>query len=276
MSKSGWLSGLLGARGARVTHESCAENVYHCCVHKTASQWIARLLEAPETFRYSGLHAYRYQKDLPGGVDTRKVSERTFDQPFPPKTFVSPLYIGWDNFAKIPKPSSWRAFFVARDPRDIVVSRYFSWKYSHPVMGSVAEERETLQHVGATEGLCHQIRQVQDQGLFEALRSWKVAATNHPEVALFRFEDLTGANQFASFQRLWKHCDIAMPDEELKDLLERNSFAALAGGREQGQEDVKSHLRKGVAGDWKNYFTPEVDQLFRETTGDLLQALGYE
>jgi hypothetical protein len=35
------------------------------------------------------------------------------------------------------------------------------------------------------------------------------------------------------------------------------------------------HYRKGVAGDWRNYFDPPLRAYFREVTGDLLDALGY-
>jgi Sulfotransferase domain len=35
------------------------------------------------------------------------------------------------------------------------------------------------------------------------------------------------------------------------------------------------HYRKGVAGDWQNYFDSSLRRHFREVTGDLLDVLGY-
>jgi len=265
-----------GGKTDEVMHRSVAENIYHCCVHKTASQWIARILAADETYRASGLHTYRYQRELPGGADIRKIGERTFDKPFPPHTIVTPIYIGWENFIAIPKPSSWRAFFVMRDPRDILVSWYFSWKHSHPVMSDIGEQREKLNAASEDEGLCYGIEQLHEQGLFAALRSWIDASKRSPNAAVFRYEDLIDANQLAVFQKLFAHCDIAMPEEKLREVLAANSFAALAKGRERGVEDVTSHLRKGVHGDWKNHFTPRVSEAFRATTGDLVETLGYQ
>jgi hypothetical protein len=278
MKQSGGLMKKLFGGGAAedVAHRSSAENIYHCCVHKTASQWIARILSAEETYRGCGLRTHRYQRELPGGADTRKISERTFDKPFPPHTIVTPIYVGWENFTAIPKPPSWRAFFVMRDPRDVLVSWYFSWKHSHPVMGDVGEQREKLKSNSEEDGLCYGIEQLSEQGLFAALRSWMDAPKQSANVAVFRYEDLIDVNQLAVFQKLFAHCDIAMTEPLLRELLAANSFAALAKGRERGTEDVTSHLRKGVHGDWKNHFTPRVRDAFRGATNDLVEVLGYE
>ena len=264
-----------GGNAKEMTHRSAADNIYHCCVHKTASQWVARILDAEETYLACGLRTYRYQRELPGGADARKISERTFDKPFPARTIVTPIYIGWENFAAIPKPSAWRAFFIMRDPRDVLVSWYFSWKHSHRVMGDVGEQREKLQAMSEDDGLCYAVEQLHGQGLFAALRSWVSAPPQSANAAVFRYEDLIDANQLNTFQRLFTHCDIAMPEADLRALLAANSFAALAKGRERGVEDVTSHLRKGVHGDWKNHFTPAVEKKFRAVTGDLVEALGY-
>jgi len=47
-------------------------------------------------------------------------------------------------------------------------------------------------------------------------------------------------------------------------------------GRSPGEEDRASFVRKGVAGDWKNHFTPEAARVFDELAGDMLIELGYE
>jgi hypothetical protein len=64
-------------------------------------------------------------------------------------------------------------------------------------------------------------------------------------------------------------------DDVVSDLLERSSFRFYAG-RDPGQEDRKRFYRKGVAGDWKNHFTDEQKDVFKQLAGDMLIALGYE
>ena len=54
------------------------------------------------------------------------------------------------------------------------------------------------------------------------------------------------------------------------------SFEKLSRGRERGQEDTSSFYRKGIAGDWENYFTARDRQIYKEEAGELLIRLGYE
>jgi hypothetical protein len=54
------------------------------------------------------------------------------------------------------------------------------------------------------------------------------------------------------------------------------SFEKLSKGRERGKEDTSSFYRKGVAGDWNNYFTERDKEIYKEEAGKLLIRLGYE
>jgi hypothetical protein len=54
------------------------------------------------------------------------------------------------------------------------------------------------------------------------------------------------------------------------------SFEKLSKGRVRGQEDTSSFYRKGVAGDWNNYFTERDKEIYKEEAGELLIRLGYE
>jgi hypothetical protein len=47
-------------------------------------------------------------------------------------------------------------------------------------------------------------------------------------------------------------------------------------GRKPGQESTSSFMRKGIVGDWKNYFTLEAKKKFDYYAGDALIGLGYE
>ena len=45
--------------------------------------------------------------------------------------------------------------------------------------------------------------------------------------------------------------------------------------RAQSSLDTNEGNRKGIVGDWKNYFTRRDGQLFQQIAGDQLCALGY-
>jgi len=261
-------------RLVRVARRTELRNVYHCCLHKTGSQWIRKVLADPDVYRATGLRTYAYAPRLPEERKNRGYRGLRFEAPFPRKTIVSPLYIDFEGFAAIPKPGPWRAFFVARDPRDIVVSWYFSSARSHPTRSnpSLQRTRDHLATLSEEEGLIFTIRRLADYGLFHALRSWGDAALEG--LLLLRYEDLIGAEAERWWARLLDHCDVVLEPQDRRALLARYSFQRLSG-REPGQEDPGSKLRKGIAGDWRNHFTPAVHEVFVEVTSDLTTRIGY-
>lgn len=256
-------------------HESANDNVFHCCVQKTASQWLRSLLSDPAVRRNSGLRPYHYQTRQLGGYDPRPLTQRTFDRPFPRRTLISPLYISYEAYASIPKPFPYVAFFVMRDPRDIVVSSYYSIRYSHGPRGDVQEGRQALEGLSHSDGLRFVIDHLEALGLFAALGSWADNANTDPAVLSTRFEDLAGPRQREHLRRLFVHCDVDVDDAMLSRLLERYSFQRLAG-RAAGVEDQHAHYRKGVSGDWREHFDGGVQRYFEDAGGiDLTERLGY-
>jgi hypothetical protein len=244
-------------------------------VHKTGSRWIRAVLADAAFYPYCGLKAYSYQQELPGGVDAREVRARTFSRPFPPGTIVTPIYVGYQNYLGIPKPGRYRAFFVMRDPRDIVVSWYFSMKHSHAPNPGVLEHRDALAGRSVRDGLEYTTGHLDRGGSFAALRSWAEAQGTDDHILVVRFEDLIGVDATKTFARVLAHCDIRVPAAVLQDCVARLSFGRLSG-RDPGVEDRSAHYRKGVAGDWKNHFDERLAAWFDERTDHLAARLGYE
>lgn len=257
-----------------VHHESRCANAYHCCVHKTASQWIKGIFCHRKVYAASGLMPFSYQRELEGGVDVRPIHERRFDRPFPTKTIVTPLYLAFDAFAAMPKPDNYRAFFVMRDPRDVVVSWYHSHRSNHPVVGTVAENREKLAAMSPDDGLRFTMDTLHERGHLAALASWADARMRDANVMLVKYEDLTGDDGFTHFRTLMDHLDVGLGDQPLREVLDAFSFERLTG-RKRGSEKAASKFRKGTPGDWKNHFTPAAEARFRELAGDLPERLGY-
>jgi len=257
-----------------VRHRSGAVDIYHCCVWKTASQWIRNIFSSTDIYRYSGLLPYAYEAHE--GRDYRTLQQRKFDRPFPTRRIVTPLYISYESFTALPKPCKYRAFFVVRDPRDLVVSHYFSSRYSHPGNPGVMGDRARLVELSEKEGMITTLRMMADRGVFEALRSWQENSTADPHIRVFRFEDLVGTEQLRWMTRLMEYCDICIPQEKLKAILNRLSFERLSGGRKPGDEDKWHKYRSGKHGDWKKYFDSSVTQAFEDVAGNLPEMFGYD
>jgi len=252
-------------------------NVYHCTTHKAASSWITGLLKDPLMFAYSGLDCFVYQHQWMKGRDPRNYDERYFSKPLPKYTAAARLYWHYDCFRQLPKPDDYRAFFVLRDPRDVVVSWYFSMKNTHPILHKGHRKaRKKLHRLSKSEGLCYSIDALSDHGLFSAQRSWSKfnEKSGSTKVRMFRYENLTGPKHFSKMKSLFEHCTIRIPDSEFRKLLCRHGWEATED-REKGEEDRSSHRRMGVAGDWRNHFDSTVEAYFVETVGNLPTELGY-
>ncbi len=244
-----------------VVDRSEYQNLYHCAMRKTASQWITAMFSDPIVYRHCGLLPYvpRYYK-------------WRHPQAIPSGRIALSLFVSHKRFATIPKPGRYRAFFVMRDPRDMVVSNYFSTRDSHAPMGDVPELRRVLQDKSTKDGLLYLIGHLARKKTFDALRSWAVAS-DADGVRLVRYEDLTGERQTEEMDQLMRHCGIPVPPSELETLLDRYSFSRMKGARPSA--GPTSHYRKGKAGDWRNHFDDDVYEAFTESTGDLVELLGY-
>ena len=255
--------------GLQVVQRSALDTIYHCCTQKTASQWFRAVFNDPGFYRHTGLVTYPF---VQLGLRSAFIPKA-----FPSGTVATHLYIDYSTYAKIPKPARFKTFFIMRDPRDAVVSWYFSAKHSHTPVNPMPQLRQDLENLNLTQGLQYIIDRLVEFGSFDAQRSWRLAAeaAQDSPVALFRYEDLVTDSR-AFLTRLFTYLDITMPQEKIGSLSERISFEKLSGGRKQGQEDVQNHYRKGIAGDWKNYFDEVVLRYFKDKTNDLVSVLGYE
>lgn len=208
----------------------------------------------------------------------------------------------------------YRGFHVVRDPRDVLVSGYFSHKHSHPTddWPELATHRNALQHLSKSEGLLREMEF--SRPFFEDMHSWDYDQENVLELRMEtltsqpvrfftkigRFLDLIDEPASSALQSSLRSLKLqsnrlsykgerfglpllptphfrqsSIPIDLLRDIVDQHRFERLTG-RKRGEENVQSHYRKGVPGDWKNHFEDEHVRAFKERYNDLLLKLGYE
>jgi hypothetical protein len=94
-------------------------------------------------------------------------------------------------------------------------------------------------------------------------------------IYMIRYEDLladTAGTMRTMFKDFFK---LEVDEKKLQSVVDKFSFENQTK-RKKGQEDTKSFLRKGISGDWKNYFEQAERARFKELNGSLLEELGYE
>ncbi len=105
-----------------------------------------------------------------------------------------------------------------------------------------------------------------------------------PNVFVVRYEDIWH-DAFATYCGLlsWLGWGNALTRQDMKEIVEAGDFSKQAGGRfNRGEREkfIKTEkgwsLRKGIIGDWRNFFCDELKNISKQAMGDELIALGYE
>ena len=202
-------------------------------------------------------------------------------------------------------------FHIIRDPRDIVVSAYFSHLHSHATDNwpELSAYRAELQKLSKDDGLLLEMEFLRRE--FKQLYEWDYAQENVLEL---KMEDVV-ANPYDQIVRALLFIEAAaentplrtrllaavasgirdlgylyripsivvpkyvlpkIPVEFLLGYIYEIRFSEMTKGRGRGMEDACSHYRKGVAGDWVNHFKPQHKEYFKKNYNDVLLKLGYE
>jgi hypothetical protein len=229
--------------------------IFHVTHYKAGSQWIYSIMGkcAGERIVRPKLWADHFRKDpiVPGAIyPTVYVTKRVFD--------------------RVRKPENSRHFVVLRDLRDTSVSAYFSLKFSHAAIGDVEKIRKTLDSRDFEEGMLWIFRHWLPISA-KIFSSW--VKSDEPWI---RYEDLLANDSTILEEVLLDQCGLCVDTEAFRSAVSSCRFANMTGGRERGEESIHSHQRKGIAGDWQNYFTPKLKRIFKRRFGDLLIRSGYE
>ena len=181
-----------------------------------------------------------------------------------------------------------KVIHVIRDGRDVEVSRtHHRWNKTVDQGGVVNlrdEEAERREAYRNTPEKLKEIGMFDEEDLRKRARAWKnlvKGISNDGPVLMgehyieVRYEDMLEDTP-AEMRRLLKFLGADTDEEIVRQCVQQSSFENVSGGRQRGEEDSTSALRKGVAGDWKNVFSEKDKQIFKEEAGNVLVDLGYE
>lgn len=200
---------------------------------------------------------------------------------------ISPSTLQFNKFIMIQDHSSHivdidalqgRGFHVIRDPRDILVSMYFSHKNTHVVSDPRANEilrnREMLSGIDKQEGLRYLMEHSDYFGrVMREIASWNYERKNFYEV---KFETLT-MHPLTEFDKIFNFLGLPVKQSALEKIIERNSFGAMKKRWNEKHPGKRgSHYRKGKSGDWHNHLKGATREMFKARYGDLLIQLDYE
>ncbi|WP_250434142.1 sulfotransferase domain-containing protein [Hanstruepera flava] len=174
-----------------------------------------------------------------------------------------------------------KILFLVRDGRDVLTSGVFHWFNKQPIgsaLSTFEQERRTMYlHNERKKGT----RFFQDKEIEQWATEWmqplqtiQEAKKNH-EVKVVHYEDVLKDTN-SVLRECLTFLGAKTNESMIKTCLEVGDFKRMSQGRERGDAQANAHVRKGVSGDWKNYFTYADGKLFHEIAGSSLVAFGYE
>lgn len=235
---------------------------------KSGTTWLEKIVSSypgfsevliPEVTRHELATGGSHDFDLPADTFTR----------FKDMLVLTKMHVhGSPNNARVLKESGVPYVVLFRDLRDVAVSNYFYVRNTpwHP---------EHAHYAGRSveEGLAvfaeRTLRPYADW-----VRSWK--ANRDPERStILRYEEML-ADTVGCLTRVARTFELPSDEKTMIELADRFSFRKMSGGRSTGQADPTRFVRKGVAGDWVNHFTPRLRDIYKSAIGDFLIEHGYE
>jgi hypothetical protein len=171
-------------------------------------------------------------------------------------------------------------FYLYRDPRDADLSAalYIKNALTHHALHhtlSNMSESDTLALM-LSGGILKKYNEelVNYEGIsYLTNNALKWIACKH--VIAIKYEDFF-TKPFETMKQILNEANVDIDDNYLKKIISEFSFSKFSNGRKQGEEDKASHFRKGIIGDYKNYYTELHKALCKKAIGQDLITLGYE
>ncbi|MEE2912291.1 MAG: sulfotransferase domain-containing protein [Planctomycetota bacterium] len=229
---------------------------------KSGSTWIEKMVAS-----YPGFHEYL----LPAVAKYELITGGSHDFELPIDMFkplknmlvLTKMHShGSPNNIKVLHEAGIHYVVLYRDLRDVAVSYHFyvqntPWhpEYKHHCKATIQEGISIF----ANRMLPAYIKWV---------RSWKQNANPKFSIQL-RYEEML-VDPIAGMTRVATLFNLDSSPETIGKIVEEHSFNKMSGGRSRGDSSETAFVRKGVVGDWKNHFTPQLREQFGKLIAELL------
>jgi hypothetical protein len=172
-----------------------------------------------------------------------------------------------------------RIVYLLRDGRDVATSGVFHWFDKKPANTEFSEfelrRRAAFRSDGKMPERFSTDEEVEEWAKFwaEPLRTKSLLSKTH-QILVLRYEDMLIRQQDV-LRDFFRFCKVPVKERQLVRCVEESAFKKMSGNRERGDGQAGAHVRKGVSGDWKIYFTKRDGELFHRFAGDILLEYSY-
>ncbi|HLO15690.1 MAG TPA: sulfotransferase domain-containing protein [Anaerolineales bacterium] len=173
----------------------------------------------------------------------------------------------------IPDLGEYKIVLMLRDPRDVLVSNYYSIAYSHglPIEGSMrhdgfVQERMRAREMSLDDYACDQSSWV--KGVYE--RYYNLLVKKYPPSFYYytSYEAMVG-DYPRWLKDLLAYLELDVPTSLVDALIDKNERSRPA------QEDIYKHRRLGRSGDYLEKISPKTISYLNEDLKEMLSVFGY-
>jgi len=249
------------------------DNIYYCCIPKAATTWFKALFMRNSFKTYGVWHFLVSLQENAIFTPFDQVQECKI-----PEGNIITHYTGtYQCFkTKLTKSESFKGFFVYRDPRELIVSTYWSWLVSHgaghpqrAVLQGIEDSLERWKYVIDTLGKKH-------LKTFLTMTDW-VKNCDDPRIKIFKFEDFfrDEESQLEHLIDLLCFLELETDKDKIKKINEPLKFRKLSNGRNRGEIDNSNHFRSGIADSYRTELPKEALEYFYLEYPSVVEELGY-
>lgn len=239
------------------------KRVVHACVWKTASQWVRLVLSDPRIYCRTGHFPFV-------SAQVQRSTSALANYRATPNSFLLAAYGSVEDIERLMGAESYIAFFVVRDPRLMLVSWYYSTRFTHlPTIG-VNAHRTAMAGMDESEAFEYCANAfIEEFG--PILDSWAKVTDTH---RIVHFEDLTGSNKTKVWSELLGNLGFNIPSGTLSKVLSTYSMEKLAKGGHNGAQSDK-YASRGKR-DWPDFLSIGQNERIRGRLQGWVHSFSYE
>lgn len=260
---------LKGKHKSRSNHRS----IIHFSLTKSAITFVKAILNRigeENGLTKVNIHDYANQTNLPF-LDSLKADEMgKYKHVFKEKGYLYSVFGGMVE--NIDRLENYLILFMIRDPRDILVSSYFSNKYSHPQPLKTFNKYKNYvkaRKVALDTPIDDYVIASSDSTLAKITRYINLLIDQYPHVYVTKYSEMVG--DFPKWlDKLTTHLDLPL-SHSLREELIRKYYQ-----NKPSNENKKAHNRKGVVGDFREKLKPETIEYLNKKFLPVLDKFNFQ
>lgn len=248
-------------------------SIIHFALNKAATQYTRMILKqcAVENGMVPvSIHGYAFQTNFPYLDHLTAEEMEKYQHIFKPKGYLYSVFGGM--IEGIPDLDKYKTILMVRDPRDVLVSEYYSIVYSHPAPAKQGNkyERFVEERTNAVESTIDEYTVAEGDRVYDNMFRYKtLLIAKYPNIYLTKYEEMI--NDFRDWlNNLLDYCELNIGHDSLTALVKKNECIRPK------DEDIHRHIRKGKSGDYKEKLKPETIENINKKFSPMLSIFNYK